>query len=556
MTVDQAEHGNDLPARLKPRILLLCDQRGWAYDTTAQNLVSRLSDRFEFDIQYVAEKPELDESKYDLIYVFWWGERFHRRFVSDKTKIVKEISSHRWEFEQKYGQHTAQEALDRYIHDADYLVATSKRLFSSFDDCHPRVFHYSLGVDTDLFRPTREKAGALTIGWAGNIRDPKKRVHEILFPACGENFKLELAEGGLTPNELTSFYNDLDVVCVSSTEEGTPLPLIEAMACCCFPVTTDVGVAAELIVNGENGLIVEPSPESFRSAFEWCQENLRHVRTAGKENALLIKRERSWDASATQYAEVLEDVLRIKADSSVDAATSGNSPGYDKHFERINPAGYSDGTYRASYNYFLEDVEPLLPKNKDSRILEVGTGFGHFIRYLADKGYSRVTGIDISEELMEGVRERLAHRVEKLEVADARDYLPAVEDSYDCIVMLDMIEHVTKASAEDLLSASYRALKPGGRIILRTPNMANLLGSYSLHMDYTHWHGYTEWSLLHILELAGFQRANAHVPNVFATRKRKVFAAINRQIHQFIFRLNDKAPPKWFGKNVVVWADR
>lgn len=556
MTSDTAERDRTYPEGSKPRILLLCDSRGWAYDTTAQNLVSCLSDTYDFNIQYVAEQPEIDETQYDLIYVFWWGERYHRRFVADKSKVVKEISSHRWEFEQKYGQHTPQEALDRYMDDAGYLVTTSKKLFAQFDPLHPQVFHYPLGVDTDFFKVLGERGGDLTLGWAGKIRDPKKRVHEILLPACGESFKLEMAQGDLTPEELLSFYNGLDVICVSSTEEGTPLPLIEAMACGCFPVTTDVGVAAELIVHGENGLIVEPTPESFRNAFEWCRENLSQIRRAGKENARLIRRERTRESSASQYAEMLEAVLRSKSHRSVDKALSSNSTGYDKHFERINPAGFSDATYRASCNYYFEDIEPLLPENRDSRILEVGTGFGHFLRYLADQNYRRVTGIDISAELMKGVRARLAHRVEKLVVADALDFLPAAADAYDSIVILDMLEHVSKSAAQDLLAASHRALTPGGRLVLRTPNMANLLGSYSLYMDHTHLHGYTEWSLLQILEQAGFEQAQVHVPMAFATLKRKIFASANRRLHELIFRINDKAAPQWFGKNVVVWADR
>jgi 2-polyprenyl-3-methyl-5-hydroxy-6-metoxy-1,4-benzoquinol methylase len=259
-----------------------------------------------------------------------------------------------------------------------------------------------------------------------------------------------------------------------------------------------------------------------------------------------------WEPADEAISESAGDAIS----GSVDADSSSSSKGYDKHFERINPAGFSDGTYRASCNYFWEELEPLLPEDRDSRILEVGTGFGHFLRYLADEGYQRVTGIDISEELMKGVRARLAHRVEKLEVADALDHLPATTGSYDCIVMLDMIEHVSKSCAQDLLVASHRALKPGGQLILRTPNMANLLGSYSLYMDHTHLHGYTEWSLLQILEQAGFEQAEVHVPASFATWKRKLFASANRRIHQLIFRINDKATPKWFGKNIVVWADR
>jgi glycosyltransferase involved in cell wall biosynthesis len=57
--------------------------------------------------------------------------------------------------------------------------------------------------------------------------------------------------------ELASVYSDLDVVVLTSLNEGTPVALIEAMASGKAVISTTVGGVTELIENGENGLLVE-----------------------------------------------------------------------------------------------------------------------------------------------------------------------------------------------------------------------------------------------------------------------------------------------------------
>ncbi len=550
--------GVALTGSAKPRLLLLCDRRGWAYDITARNLASRLGAEFDFDIRYVAESPVIDPAAYDLIYVFWWGERYHRRFVPDGSRTVKEVSSHRWELEEAFGRHSPAEAVERYMHDAAWLVTTSRLLERRFREVHPGVFRYPLGVDTGLFGHRRERTGPMRIGWAGNIGDRQKGVGEILVPACGSAFELSLAPGDLPHESLGDFFNGLDVICVASAGEGTPLPLIEAMACGCFAVSTDVGVAREVIEHGRNGLIVARSPEAFREAFEWCGERLDLIRGAGRENAERIRSSQSWEESARQYAEVIRRILSDVRGRDRGPRDPGGSAGYEKHFLRVNPGGDSDAAYASATAYYREDIEPLLPAERDGRVLEAGTGHGHLLRYLVDRGYTRVTGIDACGPLLDSVRRRMGHAVERLEVADAADYLARCEGAYACILVVDMIEHLDEAAALSLLRKARRALAPGGRVIVRTPNMANVLGGYSRHMDLTHRHGYTEFSLMQLFEEAGFasDALHVHVPAAFATPSRRRKARVNAYLHRLLFRLNDRVAPRWFGKNVVVWAEK
>ncbi len=292
----------------KPRILLLVDRPNWAYDTAAKAIASRLRDEFEFHIAYVCEKPDLNAWPFDLIYVFFWGETYHQAFVKEAKRVIKEISSHRWANEDRYGRLTASEAAERYLADAGTLTATSKRLQSIFAEARP-VLHTPNGFDPADFHARVRPAGKLRLGWAGNEKDACKGVADILRPAAGTDFELHIAGGKLNQAQMREFYNSIDVLCVASTAEGEPLTLVEGMACGCFLVAVDVGIVPELARHGVNGLIVERSVAAFRAAFQWCAFNLEQVRRIGQVNAREMLSTRTWDIVAGSWRTAFRQAL-------------------------------------------------------------------------------------------------------------------------------------------------------------------------------------------------------------------------------------------------------
>jgi glycosyltransferase involved in cell wall biosynthesis len=62
--------------------------------------------------------------------------------------------------------------------------------------------------------------------------------------------------------DLEAIYADLDVVALTSANEGSPVSLIEAMAASRPVVATAVGGVPDLVTHGENGLLVEPGNPS------------------------------------------------------------------------------------------------------------------------------------------------------------------------------------------------------------------------------------------------------------------------------------------------------
>jgi spore maturation protein CgeB len=330
-TVDvSAEHKSenlDVPVLApdgdKPRVLMLVDRRGWAYDTAAQAISKRLADEFEFRIEYVREQPDLNAWPFDLIYVFFWGETYHQKFVKDPSRVIKEISSHRWANEEQYGRLTAEQTAERYLADAGTLTVTSHRLRDLFAPY--REMHWCPnGFEPANFQAPRERSGPLRIGWAGNENDPCKGLKDVLKPAAGEDFELVIAGGDLGAAQMAQAYKQIDVLCVASTAEGEPLTLVEGMASGCFPVAVDVGIVPELVQHGRNGLTVNRTSAAFQSAFQWCRLNVADVRRAGAENARTMLGTRRWDDVAIHWRRALRSAYRRYSASGTAKSVNGS----------------------------------------------------------------------------------------------------------------------------------------------------------------------------------------------------------------------------------------
>jgi glycosyltransferase involved in cell wall biosynthesis len=69
--------------------------------------------------------------------------------------------------------------------------------------------------------------------------------------------------------EFTSWVRDIgqfnaamDIVCLTSKNEGTPVSLIEAQAANIPVITTDVGGVQDVVLDGETGYIIQPGDKT------------------------------------------------------------------------------------------------------------------------------------------------------------------------------------------------------------------------------------------------------------------------------------------------------
>lgn len=148
----------------------------------------------------------------------------------------------------------------------------------------------------------------------------------------------------------------------------------------------------------------------------------------------------------------------------------------------------------------------ILPQARDSQILDLGCGDGGFVYYLQSRGYCNASGVDISPEQIE-VGQRLGIR--NLSLGDARSVLAEKQSIYQTVVARDILEHLSKQEAFDLLSAVAGSLVPGGRFAMQVPNGEGLFASSIIHGDYTHEVPYTASSGRQLLLSTGFETVAA-----------------------------------------------
>ncbi len=102
--------------------------------------------------------------------------------------------------------------------------------------------------------------------------------------------------------------------------------------------------------------------------------------------------------------------------------------------------------------------------------LDVGTGTGHYAAYLAGLGL-RVTGVDSSREMLAVARAR-GISVDWRE-GDAAA-LPCADASFDLVLSVTMLEFVAGPAAA--LTEMFRAVRPGGRLVVATLNAGGRWG--------------------------------------------------------------------------------
>lgn len=229
--------------------------------------------------------------------------------------------------------------------------------------------------------------------------------------------------------------------------------------------------------------------------------------------------------------------------------------------------GYFDSTYKQvnilteeQFNMASEGFERAyqgyIPEDKSSAILDVGCGCGHFLYYLKKKDYTNFFGIDISESQVKYCREQITDKVQQ---ADAMDYLKNKNEVYDVIAAHDVLEHVPKNESRSFLKLILASLKPKGIVIARVPNMSNPLGLDARYSDFTHEVGFTGKSLYQLFWSAGFRDIEILPPQKIPVRSfrnfvRRILIDLLQRTIRLFYYIQDYTVPQNLDKNLIVIA--
>jgi SAM-dependent methyltransferase len=121
-----------------------------------------------------------------------------------------------------------------------------------------------------------------------------------------------------------------------------------------------------------------------------------------------------------------------------------------------------------------QDLLRLIAARPGEAIADVGSGRGTWTFHLAQAvgPRGRVTAVDVDVRVLESVRERVVREawghVEVLH--SAPDDPRLTPDTYDAVLLNDVIDHVERAALAGFLAGIRGALKSDGRLIVRDPN--------------------------------------------------------------------------------------
>lgn len=161
----------------------------------------------------------------------------------------------------------------------------------------------------------------------------------------------------------------------------------------------------------------------------------------------------------------------------------------ETYWKSDNPKerGYADyaseaALYLKTYRKRMKLVSQWLPER--GRVLDVGCAAGYFLRVAQEHGHD-VHGVELSEPI---AKEAIAALGEDRVFHGFLDDCVAArgweDHSFDLVTIWDVIEHVPEP--QGLLDSIRRMIKPGGKLLLETQNVAS---KFAARMGKT-WHHY------------------------------------------------------------------
>jgi O-antigen chain-terminating methyltransferase len=177
----------------------------------------------------------------------------------------------------------------------------------------------------------------------------------------------------------------------------------------------------------------------------------------------------------------------------------------------------SDGFYRAfeerlrgsrelikgRLRAYLPFVEPLLAIYPAVAAVDLGCGRGEWVELLAETGFIPV-GVDLDGGMLDACLKLGLPVVQ----GDAIGYLCALSDESQAVVSaFHVVEHIAFDQLRTLVGEALRVLKPGGLLIMETPNPENIVvATTNFYLDPTHQRPIPPELLAFVAEYSGFAR--------------------------------------------------
>lgn len=206
---------------------------------------------------------------------------------------------------------------------------------------------------------------------------------------------------------------------------------------------------------------------------------------------------------------------------------------YDRHYIGASPSPQNKQRIFAAY---AAQFGQLVGSQSRGALLDVGCGSGLLLEWLSTVcPQASLHGVDASEA-MSRLSEKNLHGKATIHHGNGIDFLRQNPDTYQGIFATDILEHMEDDVLLGFFDAVLSALKPGGFLAVKVPNMANLSSTELRYRDATHVRGFTEKSLVQCFKAFGFSApvCSGTVPHSLGM---KVRTHAERLLHRLVYRV-------------------
>ena len=286
--------------KIKPKIVILVDVHGWAWDNKAQEIAKHLSDEFNIMIHYegLEKVPPCH-----LLFAF---EKFSQYEMLVDYYYCIGVTAHTYTNFPNY---------EKYMKSAAAIHANSKMLYQQIKSMNQKCYYLPNGVNPEKFLPTvRDIREEFTVGYVG--KDTKgKGLRQFIIPACEKvGVRLEAqsckynSDNKIKHSDMHKFYGGLDAIMIASDMDGTPNQLLEAACCGRTFISCAIGNVPEFY-NGKNGFVVERNIEAYVEKLQWMKKNRVAVKEMGGEARKTAIKEWTWERQVEHYRGMFREII-------------------------------------------------------------------------------------------------------------------------------------------------------------------------------------------------------------------------------------------------------
>jgi len=280
--------------------------------------------------------------------------------------------------------------------------------------------------------------------------------------------------------------------------------------------------------------------ETNRRATEHAEVQERH---AAELQALKVRVEKQIDDLIERLQKSRMDIAQQETRlSRLLDGTAVSSPDVTPQLQReadhlLDSLYFSlEDVLRGTPEQIKEEVKVYLPVLQNagvsSDILDVGCGRGEWLQVLRENGF-QARGIDTNRILVQQCKE-LSLDVEEREALSYLRSLPGA--SLNVVTAFHFAEHLPLETLVQFLDEVGRVLKPGGLIILETPNPENLLvGSCNFYLDPTHKNPIPIPTMKLLLEARGFRCEEVMKLHAVESTKIEVKDQLTSHLNHFLY---------------------